>query len=146
MLQWVPLVSLVLSSPPIRAIGPHNVQTVHQRSRRGKRYRIPRLPKRGYTNWGERGTEQSCGRRIFRECYVPPPTPGAPSSLPFALVRSVSGKRKSKYTSTFGARFYLDYEHGFAGATVFDYYLNPWNDLRTALDTTLSRVLLVRSR
>jgi len=33
---------------------------------------------------------------------------------------------------------------GFLGATFFDYYLNPWSDLRFALDTVLSHVLPCR--
>jgi len=97
-------------------------QAVHQRIRRGTRYRVPCLLHRQARD-GQRGVTQA------RESVVPsdpvegvssvsvmsPPTsPGAPSSLPSALIHSVSSKRKSKYTSTFGARLYLDYGLGFA--------------------------------
>ena len=86
-----------------------------------------RRTKRNYTYLGGPGIERSCGRRVFRKC-------------------TSFGLRVSKYLDGLfirlglgSHRVYMD-SFGFPDATLFD-YLNPWSDLRIALDDILPHML-----
>ena len=86
-----------------------------------------RRTKRNCTYSGGPGIERSCGKRVFRKC----------TSFGLCMSKYLDGRFIRLGLGSH--RVYMD-SFGFPNATLFD-YLNPWSDLRIALDDILPHML-----